>query len=89
MLWYLLASHVSLAVIATVLIFWLDYSDRPQAIVQTVVACCIPLVGPVLILVFLSVVHRNMTTRPDPDKPNPNREVRGAITLEQFLRGPD
>ena len=75
-------SHVFLATVATIAIFRLDYLERDQAILQTVVSWVVPLIGAVLILVFQSVVHRNMTTKIKPDKPNPNsKEEKGTSLL--------
>ncbi len=80
----LLATYLLLSIAATIVIFRLDYFDKPQAIGQTLVVWIVPLVGAILILVFQTVVHKNMTTRAERDaesKNNPDGDA-DALLLE-------
>ena len=78
---YLAYAHTALSLMATFVIFKLDYSERSHAFSQCVIAWAVPFFGPVGILVFQSVVHSNMTTKAQPDKPNLNNDVYGSETL--------
>ena len=80
----LLAAHLVLSIAATTVIFRLGYFERPQAIGQAVVVWALPFLGAIAILVFQSVVHKNMTTKAERDvesQNNPDGEA-DAVLLE-------
>jgi len=89
MLEYLIFAHIAAATLATAVIFRLDYSERPQAIGQALVAWLVPLIGAALILIFQSVVHRNMTTRLKPDSESHYRDEGLAADLYQEMESDD
>ena len=66
---YLVAS-----LLTTVLLARSPHFDRTQKLFQAGVVWLLPIIGSILIAVFHSVVNRNMRTRLEPDKPNPNRK---------------
>lgn len=78
---YLVLAHVAGATLTTVVIFRLDYSERPHAVGQAVIAWLVPLFGPIGILIFQSVVHRNMTTKSKPDPESHYRDEGVAADL--------
>ncbi len=67
-----ISCHIVAVIITTIVVLYLDYSARPQAIAQILVALLVPLLGPVIVLIFQSVVHRNMTTKLEPDSQRTN-----------------
>ena len=71
---YVLLGHVFVSVIATAIIFRLDYNERRQAIAQSIVVWAVPALGALTVLVFQSVVHKNMTTKASPDIAHHNNE---------------
>ena len=89
MLELLLIVHVAVAILVTIVIYRLDYFERPQAIGQTLVAWCIPVIGPVLILIFQSVVRTNMKTKVKPDSDNPYRDEGLAVDLYHEVKSDD
>ena len=76
---YLLLGHVVVALVTTIIVFRLDYFERPQAIGQAAVAWLVPVFGALLVLVFQSVVHRNMTTKSKPDSESYYRDEGLAV----------
>ncbi len=80
----LLAAYLFLSIAATIVIFRLDYFDKPQAIGQTLIVWVVPLVGAIFVLIFQAVVHKNMTTKAERDaeaKNNPDGDA-DALLLE-------
>lgn len=68
----LLAAYVVLAIAATAIVFRLDYLERPQALMHTLIAWLIPFLGAAFVMVFQWTIHKDMTTRSGPDNYNPN-----------------
>ncbi len=89
MIGYLILTHIVLAVVATIVVFRLDYFERPQAIFQSVISWVIPFLGSVLVLVFQSVVYSNMATKAQPEKANLNSKHIEADALQQELDSGD
>ena len=89
MLNYLVITHIAAAALTTIVIYRLDYSDRPQAIGQALIAWLIPFVGSVLILIFQSVVHKNMTSKLKPDSESHYRDEGAAVDLYHELKSDD
>ena len=71
------------------MIFRLDYFERPQAIGQALIAWLVPLVGSVLILIYQSVVHRNMTTKTTTASEDHYRDEGLAYDLYEELESDD
>ncbi len=65
-------AYIATSAIATFVTARSAHFDRTQKLFQAGVIWLLPVVGSVVILVFHTVVHRNMTTRAQPDRPNPN-----------------
>lgn len=89
MLEYVLYAHIAAAILATFVIFRWDYHERPQAVGQALVAWIIPVLGPILILIFQSVVHRNMSTKAQPDSENHYRDEGLAADLHAEVAADD
>ena len=89
LLQYLLLGHILVAIITTIIIFRLDYFERPQAIGQAAVVWLVPALGALLVLVFQSVVHRNMTTKSKPVSENHYRDEGLAVDLYHEVRTDD
>ena len=74
--------YVSTSLFATVFLSRSPHFDRAQKLFQTGVVWLVPILGSVAIVVFHTVVYRNMRTRLQPDRPNPNRKDHlGDITM--------
>ncbi|MEM6511819.1 MAG: hypothetical protein AAF660_02305 [Pseudomonadota bacterium] len=86
---YIVYTHAALAAIATVVIIKLDYSERPQAVAQCLVAWIVPFLGPIGMLIFQSVVHKNMTTKISADVASPNVDAYGMDSLGGDLHSGD
>lgn len=69
-----LASYVGISIVATAIVFRLDYLERPQAVMHTLIAWLIPFLGPVFVLVFQLTIHQEMTSRAGPNQPNLNSD---------------
>lgn len=85
----ILAAHVLAAIVTTLVVFRLDYCERPQAVGQSLVAWLIPFFGAAIILIFQSVVHRNMTTKSRPDPHNAFRDEGLAQDLHAEVSADD
>lgn len=81
MLEALLATYLVLSLATTIVVFWLDYFEKRQALLQALVVWVVPFVGALLILIFQSVVHRNMTTSAGPDAESKNSKDGDADAL--------
>jgi predicted CDP-diglyceride synthetase/phosphatidate cytidylyltransferase len=86
---YFVIGHIAAAILTTIIVFRLDYFERPQAIGQSLVVWLIPFLGAVLVLVFQSVVHRNMTTKSNPNSENHYNDEGAAEDLYQVLESDD
>ena len=71
-IWILLASYVALSIVATAMVFRLDYLEKPQAVMHALIAWLIPFLGAVFVLVFQFTIHQDMTSTVGPDVANPN-----------------
>ncbi len=89
MLKLLLFTHIVAAALTTIVIFRLDYFERTQAIGQALIAWLVPILGAVLILIFQTVVHRNMTTRSQPVTEDHYRDEGLAVDLLHELKSDD
>lgn len=78
---YVVLGHILVAIITTIVVFRLDYFERPQAIGQAAVVWLVPVFGALFVLIFQSVVHRNMTTKSKPDSENHYRDEGLAVDL--------
>lgn len=67
-------SYVAASVLATVVLASSPHFDRTQKYLQAAAVWLLPVIGAAIILVFHSIVYRNMRTRLQPDRPNHNRE---------------
>ena len=65
--------YVATSVLATLVLVRSSLFDHVQKSFQAAVVWLLPIIGSIVILVFHSVVYRNMRTRLQPDRPNPNR----------------
>ena len=64
--------YLATSLLTTLFLARSPHFDRTQKLFQTGVVWLLPIVGSVAIVVFHSVVYRNMRTRLEPDRPNPN-----------------
>jgi len=78
---YLALGHFVVGIITTTIILRLNYFERPQAIGQIALVWLVPILGALFILVFQSVVHKNMTTKSKPDSENHYRDEGLAVDL--------
>ena len=85
----LVIAHIAAAILTTIVILRLDYFERPQALGQMLIAWLIPLLGSIFILVFQSVVHKNMTTKLTPDPIDHYRDEGSAVDLYHELDSDD
>lgn len=85
----LLAIYIVLSIAATAVIFRLDYLERRQAVMQSLLAWLIPFLGALFVLIFQAAIHKDMTTRAGPDKENPNSEDTNADALYHELDSSD
>ncbi|MDJ0908550.1 MAG: hypothetical protein QNI99_05130 [Woeseiaceae bacterium] len=74
MLKTLAITYIATSVLATLFLMRSPHFDRTQKVFQAAVVWVLPILGAVIISVFHSVVYRNMRTRLQPDRPNPNRK---------------
>lgn len=65
-------AYLTASILASIVLLWSSHFDRAQKLFQAAVVWLLPIVGAVIMLVFHSVVYRNMRTRLQPTKPNPN-----------------
>ena len=65
--------YIATSLLATLFLARSPHFDRTQKAFQAAVVWVLPILGAVIISVFHSVVYRNMRTRLQPDRPNPNR----------------
>jgi len=86
---FLIIAHTGAAILTTIVIYRLDYSERPQAISQVLVAWLIPFFGSVFILTFQSVVHRNMTNKLKSDPENHYGDEGMAVDLYHEVNADD
>ena len=89
MLEFLIFAHIAAATLTTIVIRRLDYFERSQAIGQMLIAWLIPFAGAMFILIFQSVVHRNMTTKLKPDPEDHYRDEGMAVDLHHELDADD
>ena len=66
--------YVVASLLTTLFLVRSPHFDRTQKLFQAGVVWVLPVIGSVVIIVFHSVVYRNMRTRLQPDQPNPNRK---------------
>lgn len=64
--------YVATSLFATLFPARSPHFDRTQKRFQAAVVWLLPILGAIAIVVFHSVVYRNMTSRLQPDRPNPN-----------------
>ncbi len=74
MLEILAITYVATSVLASIVLARSQHFDRPQKLFQAFLVWLLPILGAVVMLVFHSVVHRNMRTRVQPARPNHNRD---------------
>ena len=67
-------SYAALSLVATFVIVRSGYFEKHQAVLQTCVVWVLPVIGAVAILIFHSVVHRNMTTKAEPHRASNNSD---------------
>ncbi len=73
--------YILLSLVATVVIVRSEHLERSQSIVQSCVVWLAPFAGAFFILVFHSVVHRNMTTKAKPTRESKNSDEVAAYDL--------
>ena len=86
---YLSIAHIGAAILTTIVIHRLDYFERPQVVGQLLIVWLIPFIGSVSILIFQSVVHRNMTTKTKPETENHYRDEGLAVDLHHEVVSDD
>lgn len=74
MLKYFVFGFIALSMVATFVLARSPYFERGQKLLQATVVWLLPVFGALLILVFHSVVYRNMTTRLEPQRSSNNNE---------------
>ena len=65
-------AYVVLSAVASIVALSSPHFERHQAILQSVVAWLLPYVGAIGILVFHSIVYKNMNSKAQPDKRSDN-----------------
>ncbi len=66
--------YVASSALTSIVLLRSPHFDRVQKLFQGAVVWLLPIVGAVVILVFHSVVYRNMRTRLQPSRPSLNRD---------------
>ena len=77
--------HVVLALAGTVVIVRSDHLEKHQAVYQACLVWLVPVIGATTILIFHSVVHRNMTTKAEPHRESNNSNDPLAADLHADL----
>ena len=67
-------AYATLSIITTLLVFRSTYFDPSRKLTLAAITWLVPILGAVVTLVFHSVVHTNMTTRPKPYRASDNNE---------------
>ncbi len=66
--------YIAFSLVATIVVARSRYFDRVRKLFQAVVVWLLPIIGALVMLVFHSIVHRNMTTKAEPDRPSNNSD---------------
>ena len=81
--------HVVLSLVATVVIVRSAHLEKHQVVYQACLVWLVPLIGATTILIFHSVVHRNMSTRAEPHQASNNSDDPLAADLYTDLADGD
>ncbi len=73
--------YAVLSLLATVIIVRSDHLEKRQAVYQACLVWLVPVIGATTILIFHSVVHKNMTTKAEPHRPSNNSDEPLAADL--------
>jgi len=74
MLEVVIISYIVLSLVATIVIVRSEHLERGQSILQSCVVWLVPFVGAIVILLFHTVVHTNMTTKAEPHRASNNSD---------------
>ena len=67
-------AYLAASVLTSIVLLRSPHFDRGQKLFQVAVVWLLPIVGAIVMLVFHSIVYRNMSTRLQPDRPNHNKD---------------